>query len=156
MTIGDQLIQDENGFFAFEASNDDRIKGMSINSTIYVSDANDTTNPISGNFLIDLGGANALYLNLNQKKVKDFVEKFEHIVLDPASYASNSSIDMKVLAPQKIKMENLEVANDYIIALKIEKYGEADLYTGMIGIDFLERYEFIFDYHHQKMYFKNI
>lgn len=154
MTVGNDLIKDENDYQILDVFQDENVNGLAIESTFYVSDSTGYTESISGNFLFDLGGANALYLNLNQSNVKEFVQNFQSIVLDPSKYASNSSIDMKVLAPDKIRIEGFEVQNDYIVAIAIKKYGNADKYTGMIGIDFLKRYEFIFDFHRGRVYMK--
>jgi|GEM_PF-1967468 len=142
-------------FIEFDAKADDRTKGLYISTSLQVYDTLNTKEELKGNFLLDLGAANAMFVNRNLPKVEEFVNKSDRIILkDTTKFRPNPRTKLAILMPNKIQVGNLILKKNFIVAMKMFKSKTSSQYVGMIGNKFFANFIVIFDFNSNKVYMK--
>lgn len=143
------------GYNAYEMKYDNWTKGLSMKNDLEIFDSKGKSEKITGNFLFDLGAANAFYLNLNHSEVNLFVESSDRMVLkDTTRIKSKTKNQLSVIIPERLKFSNLEMSDVPVVALKMNASKSSNQYLGVIGNGFFEKLIVIFDFINQKMYWK--
>lgn len=142
-------------YYSLSVNSDNLTKGLSIIETIEVIDSNGNGEKLKGNFIFDLGAANAFYLNRNQPEVDLFIEKSQRMILkDTSRIGPNNINQLSVIIPNKINFGNLEISETYIVAMKMMVSKSANQYLGVIGNKFFENTSVIFDFNNNRIHLK--
>jgi len=143
------------GFIVFNAKSDDKTKGLYITTTLLVYDTLKTKEKLKGNFLLDLGAGNALFVNRNLPKVEKFVCHSDRMVLkDTTKFKPNPLNKLSIIIPDKIQLGNITLKKNFVIATKMFKSDNSSHYVGMIGNPFFANFIVIFDFKNNKVYMK--
>jgi len=102
---------------------------------------------LPGNYLIDLGAANAIVLNRNNIRVDSFLAGVTNFQLDSARFSSNKKIDgLKVIEARHLQFLNSTYKDIYIIAMRFNKNYSVNNYEGIIGVSFLRHHNILIDW----------
>lgn len=142
-------------FVEFNAKADNKTKGLYITTSLQVYDSLNVKEELKGDFLFDLGAANAVFVNRNLPEVEAFVSKSDRFILkDTTKFTPNKRTKLAILMPDKIQLANLVLKKNFIVAMKMYKCKTSSKYVGMIGNKFLENFIVIFDFTNNKIYMK--
>lgn len=126
---------------------DSDTKGLFMYGKLEIFDSCGMAEKLSRNFLLDLGAANAFYLNSNHPEVEQFLERSKRMKLDESSYKTSSSLkNINVLVPEIVHFQNVEIFENHIVSIKLYNSGRTENYFGIIGIRFLENFETTIDF----------
>ena len=142
-------------FIEFDAKADNKTKGLYITTSLQVYDTLNTKEELRGNFLFDLGAANAVFVNRNLPEVEEFVSKSDRVVLkDTTKFTPNKRTKLAILMPDKIQLANVVLRKNFIVAMKMYKSKTSSQYVGMIGNKFFVNFIVVFDFNKNKVYMK--
>lgn len=148
----DNLTSD---FIEIDAKTDNKTKGLYIETTLQIYDTLNTTEKLKGNFLLDLGAANAIFVNKNLPKVKKFVSNSDRMLLkDTTKFKPNPRTELAIIMPNMIQLKNVTLKKNFIVAMKMFKSKITNNYVGMIGNRFFANFAVIFDFKNNKVYMK--
>jgi len=142
-------------FIKFKAKTDEKTKGLYINTTLQVYDTLNTKEKLKGNFLLDLGAPNAIFLNRNLLEVEKFVTNSDRFLLkDTTKFKPNPKIKLAILMPNKLQFGNISLKNNFVVAMNMFKSDKSSKYAGMVGNQFFMNFDMIFDFKNNKVYMK--
>jgi len=157
MRIIDDFENITDEYMAYGANSDSATKALYFNTTVKAFDKEGKYEKIEGNFQLDLGAANAVYINKNLDQSLDFITRSERMIMRDANKISGpKEMDLSVIMPDKIQIDNIELKENYIVAMKYAKSKRSDKYSGNIGNAFFSNLSVIFDFNNEKIYFKPI
>ncbi len=150
-----ETIPDE--YIAYTANSDPATKALYFNTTLKVFDKNGKAEELSGNFQLDLGAANAIYVNKNLKQSADFVARCSRMTMkDMSNVSGPKEMNLSIITPNKLQIGNIELKGYYIVAMKYAQSKNSDKYSGNVGNAFFSNFSVIFDFNNEKIYFKPI
>ncbi len=154
MTVNKNVKNLPSDYIEFNLQFDDDVKGLYLSSTLQIFDSLGTKETLTGNFLLDLGAPNAMFLNRNIKAVETFVNNADRMLLkDTTKFKPNPRTNLAIIMPEKIQLENISFTGEYIIAMKM--FGRnSDKYAGIIGNRFFAKFIVLFDFENNKIYLK--
>jgi hypothetical protein len=153
MIVDKNLDKLNSDFIEIKAKTDEKTKGLYIETTLQVYDSLKTKEKLKGEFLLDLGAANAIFINRNLPKVEKFVNKSDRMLLkDTTKFNPNPKKKLAILMPDKLQMKNIILKNNFIVAMKMFKSEKSSQYVGMIGNKFFANFIVIFDFKNNKVY----
>jgi len=155
MIVDKCLANQTSDFIKFKAKSDEDTKGLYITTTLQLYDTLKTKEKLKGNFLLDLGAGNAMFLNRNLKKVEKFVSKSERMLLkDTTKYKPNAKTKLAIIKPKTIQFGSVALEDNYIVAMKMFKSAKSNRYVGMLGNKFFSNFIVIFDFKNNVVYMK--
>lgn len=133
---------------------DDGVKGLYLVTTLQIFDTLKTKEELSGNFLLDLGAPNAIFVNRNLNEVETFVNLADRMVLkDTTKFKPNKHTNLAIIIPEKIQLDNIFITGEYVVAMKL--FGaRSEKYVGIIGNHFFTKFVVLFDFRNNKVYLK--
>ena len=141
-------------FIVFDANFDSGTRGLYITTTLQVYDALGEKEELSGNFLFDIGAANAFFLNRNIPETSTFVAQSERMHLTEG-FTPNPAAELAVIMPRRIIIDKIEIFNTFVPAMNMySPSGRANHFVGVIGNRFLANFIVIFDFINSKVYLK--
>jgi len=142
-------------FIKFEAKTDEKTKGLYINTTLQVYDTSNTKEELKGNFLLDLGAPNAIFVNRNLPEVEEFVKSSDRLLLkDTTKFRPNPKTKLAIIMPDKLEIGNICLRNNFVVAMKMFKSDKSNKYVGMIGNKFFINFNMIFNFKNNEVYMK--
>ncbi|WP_133249914.1 hypothetical protein [Marinifilum breve] len=142
-------------YIKFEAKTDDKTKGLYINTSLKVYDSLNTNEELKGNFLLDLGAPNAIFVNRNLPEVERFVSKSDRLLLkDTTKFRPNPRTKLAIIMPDKFQIGNIYLTKNFVVAMKMFKSNKSSKYVGMIGNKFFANFNMIFDFKNSEIYMK--
>lgn len=155
MVIGENL-KDISGCLKLKVKYDKEVKGLYLPTVLNIFDSLQKKESVKGNFLLDLGAPNAIYLNRDSEKIEKFIEISDRMVLkDTAKYSPKSYTKVVVLIPPKIRMNDIVLREEYIVALRLKRK-KSRKYEGVIGNRFFCNFIVFFDFKKKAVYLKPI
>jgi len=142
-------------FIKFKAETDKKTKGLYINTTLQIYDTLNTKEKLKGNFLLDLGAPNAIFINRNRPEVEKFVTNSDRFLLkDTTKFNPNPKIKLAIIMPDKLQIGNVLLEHNFVVAMRMFKSEKSNRYVGMIGNKFFMNFVMIFDFKNNKVYMK--
>lgn len=125
-----------------------------MTSTITVYDSLKIEEKLVGNFLLDLGAPNAIYVNRDLVEVEEFMIRSDRMVVkDTSIFKQISYTKLAIIMPNEFKIDNMFCKGEFIVAMKMLG-GNSKKYSGIIGNRFFSNYIVAFDFINNKVYMK--
>lgn len=138
----------------FEVKFDKNVKGLFLTNTLIVHDSLGTEEKLTGNFLLDLGAPNALFVNRDLEEVEDFVSRSDRMLLkDTTKFKPNPHTKLGIIMPDQFYIGNISCKGEFIVAMKMFG-GNSEKYTGIIGNRFFSHFIVTFDFENNKICMK--
>lgn len=138
----------------FEVKFDKNVKGLFLTNTLIVHDSLGTEEKLTGNFLLDLGAPNALFVNRDLEEVEDFVSRSDRMLLkDITKFKPNPHTKLGIIMPDQFYIGNISCKGEFIVAMKMFG-GNSEKYTGIIGNRFFSHFIVTFDFENNKVCMK--
>lgn len=138
----------------FEVKYDKNVKGLFLTSTLTICDSLMSEEKLSGNFLLDLGAPNAIFVNRDLGEVDDFLIRSDRMLLkDTTQFKQNPHTKLAIIMPDELRIGNISCKGEFIVAMKM--VGKNSLkYSGVIGNRFFSNFIIAFDFKNNKLYLK--
>lgn len=121
------------GYEVFKVEYDDNVKGLFLTSTLNVYDSLKTEEKLTGNFLLDLGAPNAVFVNRDLVEVEEFVMRSERMLLkDTTMFKPNPATKLAIIMPYEFRIANISCKEEFIVAMKMLGKN-SQKYSGIIG-----------------------
>ena len=154
MLIDKNLEKLTENYEEFEVEFDKNVKGLFLRSTLTVYDSLKTEEKLTGNFLLDLGAPNALFINRDLVEVEDFVTNSDRMLLkDTTKFKPNPHTKLAIIMPDEFQIENMSCKGEFIVAMKMLGRN-SEKYSGIIGNRFFSNFIVAFDFINNKIYMK--
>ena len=141
--------------FTYDLMFDNRTRGLYMTTTMQIYDAFGGKEELKGNFLLDLGAGGSFFLNKNRTEVTEFVSRSDRMMLkDTTQFKQNPRTELSIIMPEQMKIDNIEIKESFIAAMKITSSNTSDNYVGIIGTPFFANFIVIFDFENTKFYLK--
>ncbi|HOD68199.1 MAG TPA: hypothetical protein PKI13_02115 [Bacteroidaceae bacterium] len=142
------------GYEVFKVEYDDNVKGLFLTSTLTVYDSLKTEEKLTGNFLLDLGAPNAVFVNRDLVEVEEFVMRSERMLLkDTTMFKPNPATKLAVIMPYEFRIANISCKEEFIVAMKMLGRN-SQKYSGIIGNRFFSHFAVAFDFINNNLYMK--
>ncbi len=141
-------------YIEYPAQSDPATKALYFNTKLKAFDKNGKAEELNGNFQLDLGAANAIYVNKNLEQSIDFVKNCDRMTMKDKSRISGPKMDLTIIMPEKVQIDNIELTDTYIVGMKYAQSRNSDKYSGNIGNGFFSNFSVIFDFNNERIYFK--
>lgn len=139
---------------SYEVGFDKNVKGPFFTNTLTVYDSLGSEEKLKGNFLLDLGAPNALFVNRDIEEVEDFVTRSDRMMLkDTTKFKPNPRTKLGIIMPNEFYVGNISCKGEYIVAMKMFG-GKSGKYCGIIGNRFFSHFVVAFDFENNKVYLK--
>ncbi|MEG1725890.1 MAG: hypothetical protein RR313_10900 [Anaerovoracaceae bacterium] len=137
-----------------QVESDENIKGLFLTTTLTVYDSLKIEENLTGNFLLDLGAPNAVFINRDLDQVEEFVMRSERIQLkDTTQFKPNPRTKLAIIMPDEFQIENISCKEEFIVAMKM--FGKnSRKYSGILGNRFFSNFIVAFDFINNKLYMK--
>ncbi|MFV0265892.1 MAG: hypothetical protein ACK5HT_02030 [Draconibacterium sp.] len=146
----------DKNYEAFDVEFDKNVKGLFLKSTLTVYDSLKTEEKLTGNFLLDLGAPNAIFVNRDLAAVEEFVTLSDRMLLkDTTKFKPNPHIKLAIIMPDEFQIENTFCKGEFIVAMKMLGRN-SQKYSGIIGNRFFSHFTVAFDFINNKLYMKPI
>lgn len=143
----DDLEKIPEGYVSYAANSDPATKALYMNTIMKVFDADGKSEELQGNFQLDLGAANAVYVNKNLKESSDFMARCSRMIMkDTSRIQGPKEMDLSIIMVDKIHINNIELNGEYVVAMRYAKTKNSDKYSGNIGNRFFLHFNVIFDF----------
>jgi len=143
------------GFIKLKAKTDKITKGLYINTTLQIFDTSHNKEKLKGNFLLDLGAPNAIFIDRNLTEVEKFVINSDRFILkDTTKFKTDPKIELAIIMPEIIQVGDIFLENNFIVAMKMFKSEISSKLVGMIGNKFFNNFDMIFDFKDNEIYMK--
>lgn len=155
MVVGKDLNSLDSDFIKINVKSDMLTKGLYLNTTLQIYDEWGKKEKLKGNFLFDLGAANAIFVNRNIPEVETFIVDSDRFILkDTTRFKPNAKTKLAIIMPTSFQVENMVLTNNFIVAMKMYKSKRSDKYVGVIGNRFFMNFDMIFDFKGNRIYMK--
>jgi len=155
MIVDKDLENLSSGFIKFKAKSDEKTKGLYINTSLIVYDTLNSKEELKGDFLLDLGAPNAIFINRNRPEVESFVARSDRFLLkDTTKFTPNRKIKLAIIMPNKLQVGSVSLKNNFIVAMKMYNSKNSSKYAGMIGNKFFRNFNMLFDFKNNDVYMK--
>lgn len=142
-------------FKTFKTQYDPQTNGLAIHTQLRACDTLGKHETLRGKFLLDLGAANAFILNKNHPRVEKFVRQCDRMCIkDPKKINSKGKNDLSVIMPHHIQIDQFNLQNQFIAALRFRFSKNASKYLGSIGNGFFNTSIVQFDFSNKRFYLK--
>lgn len=156
MIVEKDLENLSSDFMKFKTKSDEKTKGLYINTVLAVYDSLNTKEELKGDFLLDLGAPNAIFINRNRPEVEKFVINSDRFLLkDTTKFKPNLKIKLAIIMPEKLNIGGVLLKHNFVVAMEMFKSKTSGKYVGMIGNKFFMDFDMIFDFKNNEVYMKS-
>ena len=146
LSVLDAATFDTTAYTRLPATPAQHVRGLYLTDTATLVAQDGTVHTITGNFLLDLGGGNALYLNRNLPAIDSLMRNEKGLLLDYKAYNVKRSKGMDIFFPQRLTVGPLTSADNVIVVMPMRNRKSTDRYVGMLGNPFFAGYEVVYDF----------